>query len=1636
MASDIEIRSGLLAPAGEGEETAEIYRREARAIYDRDKEGAAALLIDAAYANDRDDNPVDSILRDLNLAIAICPDTPWVYASAHRLMLKLGLWKNALSLIETEITLSLLPDEKLALCLTASDLCWIVGNDETSALKYIQRALEIDPNCTGALYNGLWLGDTDTQESFAESLAKILGAPAERAVLYGLAGSLLSAKGNEVQALDCYTLAAQSDRNNPYALLRYAILNERFGKLPEAAQAYAQIAQIFDDHALKGEFFKRAGIIQFYCGAHERSCFFFNEALKHIDDKFTVTWLARDAFNHSGNAQRVVELEKQLIDLSDDNETKAAHFLNIADVCINELNSPEMAIDALENASRSGYSDIADPRLIAIYESRSDWEHLSIVLNRMTKSAVWDKPCLDWLLGDALWRCNRTNEAIEVFTGMKSFLARFKLDCAYENTKNDEAHSRMLESWIQSTNDIGTHDALLSQLLTILTERLHAPEIAIQYVQELKLTQVSRDIAWKRLHLNLELSHFAEVADGLIQLASETTDRDEALMWFMEAALIHDREMHDPDGAVDILLSVHEAAPTFVPAVIYLHHIAMREQKVDTLLTANLWRSAFLMSASSKADLACENALLCLTKNDRNNAVIWFEKARKLAPLNTYYLKKYIDLLKESGLFTEASTIIREALDVKNKQPQQVIQTELLESEFDTDENDIISDSETENINAAPALSKEQTALKEMMLDMQSFCLKHPSGTDFGKQQCFELHPSVSTALDFFLEKASSENISSIGPILSDIRIHLTDISEETKALMDWAEAELIRIQCPNGADSKTASAILTLMQRSLSLRYGTCLRADILRTLREISLDDVSLWLEKYASETQDKWMAMSLCREAALHAIWINKDYDLARRVLAQSLIKENADRRTLWTLEQFSAISEDWKALGVFRERLAQFESNSLARLQVLKSALAPYVDENLTEHAVRVAQECLKLNGHTFPALVTLAHVAEDNSDFHSLACIADRLSEASAFSENRTQYGLWAAQLWAKSLAKPDHAIASLGRLLAQEPTCLPAINMSEQLYLQLEKYDQLGRIYARAIAALPDGETQCSLLRKQAQLLANQLNDAPSACLSLSRIIAQFPADIDALNMLTDLLILQERWSDAVDIIEQLSKVVEDPEQKKSTNIKLAEILIHQLEQPERAKRILKRHLVQFEHDMPALKLLYDIAWTERNWNDAKVTLEEICQDEGSVEARHARMEFTKVAREAGWSHDFRTLYERQAIAAVIGFRNDFDTLVEDYRTHNELNRLIDVTKRELGQLGNVEQIAQYRGCIAALLVANRQHREALVFLSEIIHDAQNTDWAYLARAQALTSAGQLESAVGEFRRTLARNIHLDDAIPPFLEVLKQTGDTITLASVTAIRELRTNKPLTTPWTRCVKGAPRGYFDVDHMPLARAFVDAQRYLRTMTPYAFELFNDNLQMTPLDSSHWAFGRCHRLFGQNFELKQAFVARGLKHTLCRVKLQTEPALIFDESILDENNTIDFDFWAAYAMHQAITGGCVIDVLTDTSVEALFSALCQAKPETALAQNMKKQLFHSLPRAERKLFKDGVPFLAPSWSDFRNALQTRAACVAAVISASPACAIHARPNDEALQIFLVSESFVRAVKTYWTQGLAITA
>lgn len=1641
-----DVKTSLETPALEGEETAEIYRREAKALYETNAVRAAKMLIDAAYANDRDEAVSSSIVRDLLTAVTLAPSEAWVASAARRLLVKIGRWGEALALLEREIELASTTDLKIACALEAASIVWIVQDDPEGALRWVERALKIDPCHVGALYDALWL-DCARERALesahdAEKLAKILGAPEERAVLFTFAANIHAGLGDDECAHVLYNSAVQADRNALYALLGLAWLDEKRGNFAEAAQNWASAAARFDKDTCAGEFYAHAGTMYYYVGDLVKACACLEEAQKRIHENSEILALELEACVRLGNTTRAVELEKRLIETADSPRAQAARYVELARI-LAASGDEKSASEALSQSAALGMNAqlVFDWRC-ALEEKALNYEALiSCYSDRLDT-------CRDaslsefyvWQLARVLMASGHLSEAIKLMRERDVMLCRWRCACALEASSDAEALVRKLDQWLSGASDEGMCAALRSQIMTILIERLDHPEIALQYVKTFPENTQSFDLVLRRQSILVALDQREALLESYKKIASLTKDVEDVKMWFMEAAASA-VELKKFDEAMQILKSLHDMFPTYVPTIEFFHAIALRAGDWNQVVISNAWRSEVWVTR--QAEFAVENAWGCLEMGLVDKAIEWFSRAQSLSSLDAASLRGYLRLLRQTGRYDEAVKLLVATVG-SSPLPENAVKAEDVS---DTDDNDVLSSDEfdalelskmrereeakndvrvnlnkisAEKIDISPEFDvKDVTSMRETILDIRSYCMPRTAGTSVERARVYLLEPSFKHYLQYVLEVMISLPRSQQLQAILEATGSLEVGDEEAKSLILWLKAELIMRDAED-----TKSRVDLMLRASLNRSYGMGLRAEILRRLRGRSGEDVSVWLETYAASTPDRWVAAELMREASLRNMWIDHDFEAVKRTSLAAFRQGGNDWRSLWELERFADQSEDYQALGVLRERMATLEVEPAARLQALKSALAPYVDEGLDDHAVRVAQECLKQDPHDFVALLTLAHIAEDDKNVVQLASIADRLAESACLPENRLSYGLWAARLW-RGLGRNDQAFSSLNALLSHDPASMPAITLCEQILSATAQWEKLSLVYVRAIGALTPCKLQIELLRRHASLLATRLDDQAGASLALSRILTQAPEDIDALTEQTKLLSQQSRWSEAVETLELRIKCTNSPEERRKANIALADILIHHVEDLVRARRILRRHLTQFVHDLDALRLMYDISCRERNWLEARVTLDEICQEESPL-YHWARLAYTRIAREAEWSNDIRVIYERNAIATAIGHRDDFDALVDDYVKHGDIERLIRVAKYDLSKTQEADKIAQYRGCVAALYVANGQHREALSFLSDVIGESGQTDWAYLARAQALFCAGQLESSAAEFRRTLTLNLNMEKAYEPFLEVLRQLGDEVAQKAAKAFVDHRTGQPHVSE--RCLGGSPRGFFDIEMLRIERVYNEAFQYLRLMTPYIYPLYEQPMKLVVLDQKHWAMSRCRQLFGQkqNFEVKQLYISK-LSGNLGCVRLTDPPSLILAPELV-ETPTPEFDFWAAYAMHQATSGAAVLDVIDDEEADALFAALCQPEPEARRAQALKKLISKRIPRSDRKLFKDGVPFKAPSWSGFRAALSTRAACVAAIMSGAPSVALKAFPEDEELQRFILSDTYVRLLKLYF--------
>ncbi len=1585
-----DVHAALFEPASKSEETAEIYRAEARALYEREPEKAAWMLLDSAFTNERDDAQPAVILRDLMAAMQLAPDKRWILTAVRRLLMKSSAYKQALSIIEREYALVDDQNFAAALALEAAYIHWILLEDCEEALRWTKKVLGGQALQLSALYAAVGIccqqKAFDEAANYAVSLAPLLNAPQDRACTYALAANIFWRNGEKSRAIELFDLSIQADRAFFYAQLSVSVLKEGARLLVESSHAYETAATLCEASELKSAlYFKAATLRETVEEEIEKAAKLLENAEKFAADPSFILLRQVELYTELEQHHRAADALRKLIKLSPSKKLKAAYTLHLADILQFKMLQIQPALDALNAAwALDPELHIAFDRLRAILLLAERWEELHELYEQYIERAPQNQASdsMRIFCAEAAIKANKIDEAIMVLTQCNDSTERFwRIAPLLEYSGHWEALVKILEAYHREARDERTKNAVLLMLADLLDYRLNSPQLALPLLQKLPQEEASRALALKRIKILRQLAQHERLAEALLTEAKATTDLRERRSWLFEAALIYDRELKDADRARRLLEEIIELEPRFLPAIEALRILALSQQDWTRLKAANdswqhaiaeidtLWQSSAESAWAIEMDERLEDAIAAydiMIKQGYSAAWISLRFSSLLRRTKRWQelFEHYYDLAKESD---EHATLYL-------FQAASIVSLRIIEKPKDVD---IFS-------------------------------------------TLFETAPSLLTLLLAVNDRSLDQQRDAIISILVE-GMHKIKASDESMALLQWIHAQALSTQ---GAETQP----LLLYQQCFRQKYGPYLRLEISRLVRALNNENYAPWLERCATLSNDKTLAIELMREASLRYFW--EDEDAATQVASQAYRANPDDLRTIWQLERFAAIANDYNALAQLREKLSQVEILPQARLHTLTTAILPYIDAELPEHALRVANEALKYNSHSIPALITLAHLAESAEDWIGLAKIGDRLAESCVNMNNRLSYGLWAAQNWQEKLGLNQQAMASLSLILAHDPSCLPAITMAEGLLHKTKDYTRLSRLYSRAIAAVEPSELQIALLHKNAHILEELLRDIPAASTELAKILAQDPNDVFALAKQAQLLCAQERWSEGVDALEQLADITPHKHEQQEANLQRAAILIEKLAQNDKAKRLLRKHMNSFPNDASALRLLYTIACQENHWTDAKNTLQEL-EKINPNDAIWAKIQFTQIARHANWPHEQRRSYEKDAVFAILRHRNFFDLLCQDYIEHEEMPRLIDACKELLAEESEPQNIAEFKGCLAALLVANKQYNDALAFLSSVIQDDSNTDWAFLARAQALFRAGQYQSSASEFRRTLSRNLDLHEAFPPFLEVLQILQQKIAYIATSALQQHLLDPSAPKLKARCINGVPRGFFDLQLLPLSAKLVEAERYLRLMSPHVFELYEKQEPLTPLEHKEHAVLRCKILFGQMLDVKHFYVAPHNPNTQpARVLLAKPLSLVFDQKLLSAD-PCTFDFWASFAMHQALTGACLLNAISDTECSALFNALCQARPDDPHAAILKKSLWKALPRGDRKLFKDGVPFIAPNWQELRDALNNRAAYIGAVFCASPHAALDAFPNSRALQHFLVTDNFEKLIKLYWAEN-----
>jgi len=810
--------------------------------------------------------------------------------------------------------------------------------------------------------------------------------------------------------------------------------------------------------------------------------------------------------------------------------------------------------------------------------------------------------------------------------------------------------------------------------------------------------------------------------------------------------------------------------------------------------------------------------------------------------------------------------------------------------------------------------------------------------------------------------------------------------------------------------------------------------RLDQIRTRLTGGDGQVAAILLTAGASSADNMLGAALLVECGLRCEW-NGDIDGQREAAHRALARNHDDLAVSWCLQRALHATGDWGRLGALLEAEAARYADPTIRVSLLGQAAQAYLAADAPGEAARMSSECLGVDKQHIPSLRCLIQLAATWQNFTELASLYDQLAATCADWSNRLQACLLAADCWAEYVGDPVNALASLKRVLAEDPAQADAFARAWRLLSDLGDYGQLSLLYTRRIAACEEPDEKAKLLRQHVEILRERLGDLPGAIVVINSLLELHPDDVEALQMLADLSQATQRWSDAADALARLAQCTEDVEQRQQAWLGRASIVLKQLQRPGEAMTILQ-HLLQADPDnLEAKRLMVQVHIEEGQWEDAQRLLEQISAA-GQPDLRvWAVTQQAEVARIGLRNEALQERYEREALILASDHPSLLDELVDHYRQHRRQRRLLDMASK-VDRTTSPTAAARLCLVLARLLIEDfGQPDRAVEYVRECLAiDPKNVE-AHLLMGGALEHRGEIQGAVDSYRKLLVDDPRCALAYRGLNRLMGLLGKP---ALATAAASLLDLMGAATPTERGQVKAldqlvvPTGLLPLASLPLQPVLNQLAQTMELVAPHLGPVYPLEIRR-PLGGDE----------PTALAVSQIAAVLGLGSVTVSVEGE-EPAragvglVRVSERVARQPQAAVFRFWVGRALAGMATAGSLVERLSNSELGVLVEALFAQRPG-ATAQQLRKQLNRAVPRRVRKqLEQQRIEQVdARLWDHYRADEQRRADLIGMLICGNPRVAIgQLSPNDEfsltprsrEMMLFAISDAYETLYAAVW--------
>ncbi len=277
----------------------------------------------------------------------------------------------------------------------------------------------------------------------------------------------------------------------------------------------------------------------------------------------------------------------------------------------------------------------------------------------------------------------------------------------------------------------------------------------------------------------------------------------------------------------------------------------------------------------------------------------------------------------------------------------------------------------------------------------------------------------------------------------------------------------------------------------------------------------------------------------------------------------------------------------------QRLEDFESKVENYFKALD-----YIEVSDGASRERILTKILEYEPGNLKALVMLEEFAKKAGNNESIARLLTLRIEHTADLEKRRPLVMELVEHQERVLGDRTAAIKSLEWWLTDDGGHDAGWRRLEGLLLRTRRYEDLVTMYEREADAVSERELKIAALKKAISIHESYLRDPASAGMVLYRMLEVDPGNSFAYGRLTKNLEVTGEWDALVELLSANLAEVENDEDEISIHLRLADILLNQIEDVQKAVTHLDR-VVELKPDSPkALK------WLDELLEDPEVSTE------------------------------------------------------------------------------------------------------------------------------------------------------------------------------------------------------------------------------------------------------------------------------------------------------------------------------------------------------------------------------------------------------------------------------------------------